>query len=143
MELAAATVTYDKLSRRSSELASLRETYRKGRDEAKMSELLDQQKLSNVAVLEEPMAESIASSPRRGVILGVGFVFSIVLAAITAFLLEVANPRIASVFELEEVLTVPLLAAVLPNASVPFLDGDFPQLYLAMQRTRAFPDMGV
>ena len=143
VELAAATVTYDKLSRRSSELASLRETYRKGRDEAKMSELLDQQKLSNVAVLEEPIAESIASSPRRGVILGVGFVFSIVLAAITAFLLEVANPRIASVFELEEVLTVPLLAAVLPNASVPFLDGDFPQLYLAMQRTRAFPDMGV
>lgn len=140
-QLGAATVSYDDLVRRTTELGNLRETYRKNRDEANVSELLDKQKFSNVAVVERPVAENIASSPRRGIIVALGFIWSIVLAAITAVLLEFLNQRIHSPFELEQALLVPLLAAIPRNASLPLFAGEFPEIYLAMQRTKFLPEL--
>jgi uncharacterized protein involved in exopolysaccharide biosynthesis len=138
-QLGAATVSYNDLVRRTSELSSLRETYRKNRDEANVGELLDKQKFSNVAIVERPVAENIASSPRRGIIAALGFIWSLVLAAITAVILEFMNKRIFSPFELEQALSVPMLAAVPCNTPLPLFVGEFPELYLAMQRTNFLP----
>jgi succinoglycan biosynthesis transport protein ExoP len=133
--LGAASVSYDDLVRRSSELNLLTETYRKKRDEARVGELLDQQNLSNIAIVEQPVVESIAASPRRGIIVSLGFVWSLSLAAGIAVILDLMNRRINSSFELEKSLGVPVLAVLPDSAETPFFDGSFPELYLAMQRT--------
>jgi len=140
-QLSAATASYDDLVRRTSELSRLRETYRKSRDEANVGQLLDKQKLSNVAVVERPVAENVASSPRRGIIVVIGLIWSLVLAAITAMIYEFMNARIHSPFELEQALVIPLLATVPRNAPLPLFAAEFSELYLAMQRTTFLPEL--
>lgn len=135
MQLGTATVTYDDLVRRTSELSSLLETYRKKRDEASVGEQLDKQNLSNVAVVEQPTVETIPASPRRGTIVALGFLWSIALAIGTSTLLNLMRRRIRTPFELEQALDVPLLAALPRRAQAPFIEGSFPELYIAMQRT--------
>jgi len=140
-QLGSATGSYNDLVRRTNELGTLRETYRKKRDEANVGEMLDSQKFSNVAVVERPVAENMASSPRRGIIVALGFIWSLVLGAITAMVLEFLNQRIHSPFELEQALVVPMLAAVPRNAPLPLFAGEFSELYLAMQRTKLLPEL--
>jgi len=142
-QLGAATASYDDLVRHTNELSHLRETYRKSKDEANVGEMLDEQKLSNVAVVERPVAESVASSPKRGIIIGLGFIWSLVIAAIAAMILEFMNARVHSPFELEQALDIPLLAAVPRNAPLPLFAAEFSELYIAMQRTALLPELEV
>jgi uncharacterized protein involved in exopolysaccharide biosynthesis len=139
-QMSAVTASYDDLVRHRDELIKLREGYRKSRDEAYIDVSLDKQKLSNVAVVESPVAERLTASPRRGVILGVGFVWSLLASLVTAFLLELSSPRVYSSFELEQAIIVPLLAAVPHNAPLSYVSEEFPELYLAMQRTVFIPE---
>jgi uncharacterized protein involved in exopolysaccharide biosynthesis len=133
-QLGAATTTYDDLSRWIEELSSLTETYRKSRDEAKVGELLDKQKLSNVAVVEGPMIENLPSSPRRGIIVALGFLWSLAVAGGTALFLDLKNPRIRSMYELDQVEGLPLLGEIGQHAAVPFLAREFPEIFMSMQR---------
>lgn len=138
-QLNAATVTYDNLVRRNNDLSSLRETYRKKMDEANISRLLDKQNLSNIAIVEQPVVERIASSPRRGIIVALGFIWSLALAAGVAVILDLMDGTVRSPFELEAATGVMLLAAVPCYAQSVTLSGLFPELYLAMQRTTYTP----
>lgn len=133
-EMNAVTAQYDNLVRRRDELGRLRESYRKSRDEAYIDESLDKKKLSNVAVVESPVPERLSVLPRRGMILGIGFIWSLLAGLVTALALEFSRPRVHSSLELEQVVPVPLLAAVPQNAPLSLITQEFPELYLAMQR---------
>jgi uncharacterized protein involved in exopolysaccharide biosynthesis len=133
-EMNSITAQYDDLVRKRDELARLRENYRKGRDEAYVDESLDKKKLSNVAIVESPVPERLSVLPHRGMILGVGFIWSLLAGLLTAFALEFSRPRVYSSLELEQTVSVPLLAAVPQNAPLSLITQEFPELYLAMQR---------
>jgi uncharacterized protein involved in exopolysaccharide biosynthesis len=133
-EMVSATAAYDNLVRRRDELARLRDSYRKNRDEAFVGQSLDLQKLANVAVVETPVPEMLSAQPRRGMILAVGFVWSLLAGLIAAVLAELGAPRVRSTYELQQVVSVPLLAAVPQDAPFSFSAQEFPELYLAMQR---------
>jgi uncharacterized protein involved in exopolysaccharide biosynthesis len=129
------TASYDDLVRRRDELAKLRETYRKNRDEAYIGQSLDTQKLANVAVVETPIPEKLSTQPKKPMILAVGFFWSLLCGLIAAVLAELSAPRVRSTYELQQAVSVPLLAAVPQNAPLSFVSEEFPELYLAMQRT--------
>lgn len=134
-QLNAITADYDNLVRHSSELSNLRETYRKKMDEANVSQLLDKQNLSNIAIVEQPVVERIATSPRRGIIVALGFIWSLAFAAGIAVVLDLMNGTICAPFELEAATGVMLLAVLPRNAQGYSSVGCFPELYLAMQRS--------
>ncbi len=129
------TASYDDLVRRRDELAKLREAYRKNRDEAYVGQSLDRQKLANVAVVETPIPEKLSKQPKKGLILAVGFLWSLLCGLIAAVFAELSTPRVRSTYELQQAVSVPLLAAVPQNAPLSFISEEFPELYLAMQRT--------
>lgn len=132
--LDAESVTYQNLVRKVKTLEDLDDSYRKRSDEAHVSELLDKQRISNVAVVEEPFLPEVPSSPRRGLILVLGFFWSLLLGFGVALGLDFLTDRIHSTFELEQAMGMPLLAAVPAHAIAPCYGGAFPSLYTSMQR---------
>lgn len=134
-QLSSITASYDQLVRQRDDLIHLQEIYRKNRDEAYIAQLLDKQKLANVAIVETPAPEHITSLPRRSLILLVGLIWSFIAAGITAAIVEHFNPKIYSLNDLESALPVPLLAAIPPRTPFVEIGDSFPELYLAMQRT--------
>jgi len=146
--LDAQSATYDSLVRRVSELEALDATYRAKSRDARMAELAGSAALSEVAIVEEPVAPSLPSSPRRGLILAFGFVWSMLFAFATALGRDLWVERILSPFALEQAMGIPALAAVPMQAAVPGsgsgtgsgYGATFAALYLAMQRTPATSD---
>ena len=134
MALDAQSVTYQDLTRKVATLEALDDNYRKRSDEARVSELLDAERISNVAIVEKPFPSDLASSPKRGLILALGFFWSLLLGIGAAFGLDFLAERIHSPFELEQAMGMPLLAAVPVDAIAPSYGGSFPTLYTAMQR---------
>jgi uncharacterized protein involved in exopolysaccharide biosynthesis len=133
-QLESATVSYEDLERQVTELTALRETYRKKRDEANIDQQLDQQNLSNVAIVEQPVVEAIAASPRRGVIVALGFIWSIMVAVFVALVMDFWHRPIQSPVELENARQLKMLASLPRQADSPWLAGPFKDLYSAMQR---------
>ncbi len=134
MALDAQSVAYQDLVRKVKTLEDLDDSYRRRSEEARISELLDAERISNVAVVERPFPSDLASAPRRGLILSLGFFWSLLLGLGTAFGLDLLSERIHSPFELEQAVGMPLLAAVPLDAIAPSFGGAFPTLYTAMQR---------
>ena len=128
------SVEYQNLMRRVSDMEELDQTYRKRADDARLAEMLDEQRISNLSVIEEPFEPQLPSSPKRGLILALGFIWSLVLACGTALGLEFATERVHTPYALEQATGTPVLATVPPHAIAPSYGGAFPSLYLAMQR---------
>jgi uncharacterized protein involved in exopolysaccharide biosynthesis len=138
--LDAQSATYDNLARKVSDLAALDETYRAKSRDARMGELAESAGLSEVAIVEQPFPPNLPSSPKRGLILAFGFVWSILFAFATALGRDLWVERILSPFALEQTMGIPSLAAVPMQAQAPSYGSTFPALYLAMQRTPATSD---
>jgi len=138
--LDAQSATYDNLTRKVSDLAALDETYRAKSRDARMGELAESAGLSEVAIVEQPFPPNLPSSPKRGLILAFGFVWSILFAFATALGRDLWVERILSPFALEQTMGIPSLAAVPMQAQAPSYGSTFPALYLAMQRTPATSD---
>ena len=132
--LDAQSVAYQDLVRKVKTLEDLDDSYRKRSEEARVSELLDAERISNVAVVERPFAAELPSAPKRGLIVALGFFWSLLLGVGTAFGLDLLSERVHSPFDLEQAMGMPLLAAVPVDAIAPSFGGSFPSLYTAMQR---------
>lgn len=135
LKLDAQTAPYEDRVRKVKELEELNSAYKKQADDARVAQMLDTQRISNVAIAEQPVAPAIPSSPKRGLILSLGFVWSLLLGVGTAVGLDFVSERVHSPFELEQAIGVPLLATVPAGAIAPSYGGSFPMLYLSMQRT--------
>ena len=84
--------------------------------EANVSQLLDKQNLSNIAIVEQPVVEQIAASPQRGIIVALGFLWSLAFATGIAVVLDLMNGTVCAPFELEAATGVMLLAVLPRNA---------------------------
>jgi uncharacterized protein involved in exopolysaccharide biosynthesis len=129
-----ATVPYEELERRTKQLSDLAEFYKKKSDEARVNDLLDTQRISNVSIAERPFQAEVASSPKRGLILSLGFLWSLLLSIATAFVIDLFDERLSSPYELEQIPGLPLLASVPGSAIPPSFGGAFPAAYMAMQQ---------
>jgi uncharacterized protein involved in exopolysaccharide biosynthesis len=132
--LDAATVPYQALERRVAQLQELTTFYKKKSDEALINDLLDKQHISNVTIAEHPRQAELPSSPKRGLILALGFIWSLLAAVGTAFVLDLLTERIVSPYELQQLPGLPVLASLPASALAPNFGGAFPAVYLSMQR---------
>ena len=120
------TSTYTLLTDNVARLTELDRDYRQKADAAKVSLMLDEKHISDVAVAESPFASSEPTSPKTTAIAIVGFVWAIVAALGSAFLVDYAKVRVRSPYEVQRVLGAPILAYVRideqftpPTASLP------------------------
>ena len=83
--LTADSAIYKQLLQKVTELEELDQSYHKKTDEARFEQMLDDQQISNLALLDEPFTSALPSSPKRGLFLSLGFFWSIFIAfAVTA-----------------------------------------------------------
>lgn len=129
-----ATVPYQEMVRRVKQFEDLTEFYKKKSDEARVNDLLDRQRISNVTIAEQPVQSALPSSPRHGLILSLGFVWSLLVSLAIAFMIDLLTERISTPYELEQVPGLPLLAAIPSLAIAPSFSGAFPAVYMSMQR---------
>jgi uncharacterized protein involved in exopolysaccharide biosynthesis len=136
MALTTESPEYKLLLQRVTELEELDESYHKKMDAARFEHMLDEQQISNLSVVDSPMAESLPSSPKRGMLMVLGMIWSLVVALIVAAVTEAVAGCVRSPYDLGLVTGVPLLATI-PSVAVAPGFASFPVLYLSMQRVDA------
>ncbi len=116
-----ATVEYNTLLARVTELQGNYQLYSQKRTEAQMSNAMDQEQLVNVAIAERPTFSPTPSSPKIGLTLGMGAFAALFFAACSIFFAEMGRDTIAAPFELEALSVFPVLATVplLPSGFLP------------------------
>jgi uncharacterized protein involved in exopolysaccharide biosynthesis/Mrp family chromosome partitioning ATPase len=117
-ELLQSTGTYDDLSRRYQEVQKNYEIYAQKRDEARISEALDSQKMFNVSLVQRPVSTSVPVRPKPIPYMLAGFVFGLCLASIVALYADRAAERIYSPEELDTVTQMLGLASI-PDEDTP------------------------
>jgi uncharacterized protein involved in exopolysaccharide biosynthesis len=129
------TALYNTLTQAVSRFSDLNQTYEKKAADSQLGELLDQKRVANVAVVEEPREPLSASSPRRGLILAVGFVWSILLGAIVALVADLITRRVRSPYDAELALEAPVIALLSDAGGVPSYSEANAAVYRALQRS--------
>lgn len=127
---------YDEISRHVSQLIDMTESYRKKGYEAEVGDLLDKQRIANIAVIEEPSQPLLPVSPRRGILLFLGVVWSAMAGLGAAIMVELCARRVRSPFELEQALDAPVLAAFDPGSLPPRYGSTVAALYHSLQYGR-------
>ena len=91
--LAAESSTYTQLVQKVTELQDVAQSYHRRTDEARFEQMLDEQHISNLALLDEPFTSALPSSPKRGLLLSLGFLWSVVIALISGAAVEAYTAR--------------------------------------------------
>jgi uncharacterized protein involved in exopolysaccharide biosynthesis len=92
--------------------------YQHKREEARMTDALDQRRILNVAIAEQPQTPALPTNSRLAV-LALGTLLALTLSVGMAFLLEFTNPSFRTPHEVFSELNIPVLAAV-PHKSYGF-----------------------
>jgi len=85
--------------------------YEHKREEARMTDALDQTRILNVAIAEQPGTPALPSNS-RWLVFGLGAVLALAISAGAAFTLEYTNPSFRTPSEVLSELNIPVLAAV-------------------------------
>ncbi len=109
-ELEEATADYGALRRKVQQSQADYTLYAQRRDEARISEALDREKLFNVAVLEKPMASPEPIRPKPLLYLAVAAVFSLFLGTLLALYADLRGGQVHSPAQLEAVTGMRTLA---------------------------------
>lgn len=128
-QLEEASTAYGELRRRVQQSQSDYTLYAQRRDEARISEALDREKLFNVAVLESPMASPEPVRPKPVLYLLVALVFSAFLGTALALYVDLSGGQVHSPAQLEAVTgmrTLATFASAEPGA--PMTEGNRLQL---------------
>jgi uncharacterized protein involved in exopolysaccharide biosynthesis len=94
--------------------------YQHKREEARMTDALDQRRILNVAIAEQPHVPVLPTNSRLAV-LALGTLLALTLSVAMAFILEFTNPSFRTPHEVFSELNIPVLAAV-PHKSYGFAD---------------------
>src|SRR6187402_606715 len=134
-ELDSQTAAYNELNQDVLRLTVLDHDYREKADQARVSQLLDEQRISNVAVAEEAYSPQRATFPKIGAIVAVGFVWSLFCALGTTIAVDRTRPRIRTTFDVERTLGAPVLAFLGSDSLLPRYGGTLAEVYLLMNRS--------
>jgi polysaccharide chain length determinant protein (PEP-CTERM system associated) len=111
------TAKHDDLQREVKEAADNYQLYAKKREEARIADELDRQKITNVSVAEAPVAAQLPSSPNRSMNLVLGVCLAGLLALGGVFSAELLNDTVHTPRQLEALTGAPVLATVPANGS--------------------------
>jgi uncharacterized protein involved in exopolysaccharide biosynthesis len=106
------TVQYNNLQSQADELKDNYELYVQKRDQAQIEDAMDEQKLLNVAVAQQPTLSYLADRPKPVLNAVLGAVTSLLLGLCAVYFAETGRTTIATPRELEGVSRYPLLATV-------------------------------
>ncbi|TCK72057.1 GumC family protein [Acidipila rosea] len=121
------TVAFTTLHQKVAELTNNYQLYAQKRDEARMADAMDADKLLNVAVAQAPTFSIMPSRPKPVLDVALGSFTAIFLASFMVFFAEMGRSTIATPRELDAVSRYPLLATVpnLPQSDdVPTREGE-------------------
>jgi uncharacterized protein involved in exopolysaccharide biosynthesis/Mrp family chromosome partitioning ATPase len=111
-ELLQATGTYDDLSRNYNELQTNFNLYAQKRDEAKISEALDSQKMFNVSLVQRPVALSTPTRPKPIPYLAAGIAAGLFLGLLLAVYADRSAERIYTPQQLDAATKMQTLASI-------------------------------
>ncbi len=128
-QLEEASTAYGDLRRRVQQSQSDYTLYAQRRDEARISEALDREKLFNVAVLESPMASPEPIRPKPLLYIVVAFVFAAFLGTALALYADLSGGQVHSPAQLEAITGMRTLATFADaEPDVAFTEGNRLQL---------------
>jgi uncharacterized protein involved in exopolysaccharide biosynthesis len=133
------TAAYDALTRAVARLADLNQVYEKKAYEAQAGELLDKERVANVAIVEAPMTASSPVSPKRGLLLLIGTIWAVVLGLATALIADLTAKRIESPYDLELALGAPLVGLLPTDAAIPGYNEMSAAIYSSLYREPHVP----
>ena len=110
------TAKHDDLQREKKEAADNYQLYAKKREEARIADELDRQKITNVSIAEAATAAQIPSSPNRPVNLILGIVLAGVLTLGSVFSAEMLSDAVHTPRQLEALTGAMVLATVPENS---------------------------
>ena len=110
------TTKHDDLQRELKEAADNYQLYAKKREEARIADELDRQKITNVSVAEAPVAAQLPSSPNRPLNIVLGVFLAGLLALGSVFSAELLNDTVNTPRQLEALTGAPVLATVPANS---------------------------
>lgn len=119
-ELESATSTYGDLRRKLQQSQSDYALYAQRRDEARISEALDRQKLFDVAVTQGPLASAEAVRPRPVLYVATAFLFSLLLGISMAVYGDLASGQVYTPAQLDALTGSRTWATIADEASAPF-----------------------
>jgi uncharacterized protein involved in exopolysaccharide biosynthesis len=111
-ELEEVDLKYRRLERETAVLEQNYLLYSKQLEEARISEAMDQARISNVSLIAPPTASPIPVWPPKGRLLLGGVVLGFVGSFFLAFLIEFLYPTIRSRDDVQRILGAPVLAAI-------------------------------
>jgi uncharacterized protein involved in exopolysaccharide biosynthesis len=88
------------------------ELYRQKQEEARISDALDQTRMSNVAVVEAPTVPNVPTKSKRTAILLLGFIVALLGGAGASLVMHYLDPHFRTPDEVRSVLGVPVLATL-------------------------------
>jgi uncharacterized protein involved in exopolysaccharide biosynthesis len=110
------TTRHDDLQRQKKEAEENYQLYAKKREEARIADELDRQKITNVSIAEAPAAPRLPSSPNRPLNLVLGVFVAAALSLGTVFSAEMLGDTIHSPRQLEALTGATVLATVPENS---------------------------
>src|SRR6266446_4253032 len=110
------TAKHDDLQREVKEAADNYQLYAKKREETRIADELDRQKITNVSVAEAPVAAQLPSGPNRPMNLVLGVFLAGLLTLGGVFSAELLNDTIHTPRQLEGMTGAPVLATVPANS---------------------------
>jgi uncharacterized protein involved in exopolysaccharide biosynthesis len=110
------TTRHDDLQRQKKEAEENYQLYAKKREEARIADELDRQKITNVSIAEAPAVPRIPSSPNRPLNLILGFFVAAFLSLGTVFSAEMLGDTIHTPRQLEALTGATVLATVPENS---------------------------
>jgi polysaccharide chain length determinant protein (PEP-CTERM system associated) len=110
------TTKHDDLQREVKEAADNYQLYAKKREEARIADELDRQKITNVSVAEAPVAAQLPSSPNRPLNIVLGVFLAGLLTLGSVFSAELLNDTVHTPRQLEAMTGAPVLATVPANS---------------------------
>jgi uncharacterized protein involved in exopolysaccharide biosynthesis len=109
------TIKHDELQRELKQAEENYQLYSKKREESRIADELDRQKITNVSIAEVPTAAVLPSSPNRVLNLVLGLVLAVLLSLGTVFSAELMTGTVHSARQLEALTGAPVLATVPDN----------------------------
>ena len=110
------TTRHDDLQRQKKEAAENYQLYAKKREEARIADELDRQKITNVSIAEAPTVPRIPSSPNRPLNLLLGVFVATFLSLGTVFSAEMLGSTVHTARQLEALTGATVLATVPENS---------------------------